>query len=190
MPESTIIKRFVLTRAEDAELNAFLLRLRTASGCKVPVNVVVRAVLAILMENVDRIAGTSERIRPQLPSTHDRLALGQLEEQWRGCMVEVMLECWEKINGQGTTRAKPKGGAADGGLPLHEERRIYGCYPSAAPHAFHNAPTSLDSIFLPEAYIKSHSAHHKIDSLPMSSVGLIVKSSRNQQGSQPRQILD
>ncbi|MFM8357643.1 MAG: hypothetical protein ACKOET_03715, partial [Verrucomicrobiota bacterium] len=38
MPEPTITKRFVLTRAEDAELNAFLLRLQTASGCKVPLS--------------------------------------------------------------------------------------------------------------------------------------------------------
>jgi hypothetical protein len=87
VPEPTITKRFVLTRAEDAELNAFLLRLQTASGCKVPLSVIVRAALAILMENEERIAGTAEQIRPQLPSTHDRLALGQFEEQWRGCLV-------------------------------------------------------------------------------------------------------
>ena len=91
VPESTITKRFVLTRAEDAELNAFLLRLQTASGCKVPLSVVVRAALAILMENEDRIAGAAEQIRPQLPSTHDRLALGQFEEQWRGCLVGALL---------------------------------------------------------------------------------------------------
>ncbi len=84
--EPTITKRFVLTRTEDAELNAFLLRLQNASGCKVPLSVVVRAALAILMEHEERIAGTAERIRPQLPSTHDRLALGQFEEQWRGCL--------------------------------------------------------------------------------------------------------
>jgi hypothetical protein len=90
VPEPTITKRFVLTRAEDAELNAFLLRLQTASGCKVPLSVVVRAALAILMENEDRIAAAAERIRPQLPSTHDRLALGQFEEQWRGCLVGAL----------------------------------------------------------------------------------------------------
>lgn len=90
VPEPTITKRFVLTRAEDAELNAFLLRLQTASGCKVPLSVVVRAALAIFMENEDRIAAAAERIRPQLPSTHDRLALGQFEEQWRGCLVGAL----------------------------------------------------------------------------------------------------
>ena len=87
VPEPTITKRFVLTRAEDAELNVFLLRLQTASGCKVPLSVVVRAALAILMENEERIAAAAEQVRPQLPSTHDRLALGQFEEQWRGCLV-------------------------------------------------------------------------------------------------------
>jgi hypothetical protein len=86
VPESTITKRFVLTRAEDAELNAFLLRLQTASGCKVSLSVVVRAALAILMENEERIARMTEQVRPQLPSTHDRLALGQFEEQWCICL--------------------------------------------------------------------------------------------------------
>lgn len=90
MAEPTITKRFVLTRTEDAELNAFLLRLQSASGCKVPLSVVVRAALAILMENEDRIARTAEQVRPQLPSTHDRLALGQFEEQWRGCLGEAL----------------------------------------------------------------------------------------------------
>jgi hypothetical protein len=87
--EPTITKRFVLTRTEDAELNAFLLRLQNASGCKVPLSVIVRAALAILMENEDRIAGAAERIRPQLPSTHDRLALGKFEEQWRFCLIQA-----------------------------------------------------------------------------------------------------
>jgi hypothetical protein len=90
VPEPTITKRFVLTRSEDSELNAFLLRLQNASGCKVPLSVVVRAALAILMENEERIAGVAEQIRPQLPSTHDRLALGQFEEQWRGCLVGAL----------------------------------------------------------------------------------------------------
>jgi hypothetical protein len=81
--EPTITKRFVLTRAEDAELNAFLLRLQTASGCKVPLSVIVRAALAILMEREAGILPSAALVRPQLPSTHDRLALGQFEEQWR-----------------------------------------------------------------------------------------------------------
>ncbi|MBN9688986.1 MAG: hypothetical protein J0M24_02015 [Verrucomicrobia bacterium] len=88
--EPTITKRFVLTRTEDAELNAFLLRLQNASGCKVPLSVIVRAALALLMENEERIVATAEQIRPQLPSTHDRLALGQFEEQWRKCLAGVL----------------------------------------------------------------------------------------------------
>ena len=91
VPEPTITKRFVLTRAEDAELNAFLLRLQTASGCKVPLSVVVRAALAILMENEDRIAAAAERIRPQLPSTHDRVALGEFEDRWRECLTGLLV---------------------------------------------------------------------------------------------------
>jgi hypothetical protein len=82
-PEPTITKRFVLTRSEDAEVGAFLLRLQNASGCKVPLSVIVRAALAILMEREEAIVRTASKARPQLPSTHDRLALGQFEEQWR-----------------------------------------------------------------------------------------------------------
>ena len=86
-PEPTITKRFVLTRSEDAEVGAFLLRIQNASGCKVPLSVIVRAALAILMEREEAIVRTAAHVRPQLPSTHDRLALGQFEEQWRGCLV-------------------------------------------------------------------------------------------------------
>jgi hypothetical protein len=86
-PEPTITKRFVLTRAEDAEVGAFLLRLQNASGCKVPLSVIVRAALAILMEREEAILRSAAETRPQLPSTHDRLALGQFEEQWRRCLI-------------------------------------------------------------------------------------------------------
>ena len=89
-PELTITKRFVLTRSEDAEVGAFLLRLQNASGSKVPLSVVVRAALAILMEREEAIVQTAAQVRPQLPSTHDRLALGQFEEQWRGCLVKEL----------------------------------------------------------------------------------------------------
>jgi hypothetical protein len=81
--EPTITKRFVLTRGEDAEVGAFLLRLQNASGCKVPLSVIVRAALANLMEREEAIVRSVSIARPQLPSTHDRLALGQFEEQWR-----------------------------------------------------------------------------------------------------------
>ena len=82
-PEPTITKRFVLTRTEDAEVGAFLLRLQNASGCKVPLSVIVRAALAIVMEREESVVRTASIVRPQLPSTHDRLALGHFEEQWR-----------------------------------------------------------------------------------------------------------
>jgi hypothetical protein len=42
------------------------------------------------MDNEDRIARTAERIRPQFPSTHDRLALGPFEEPWRRCLVGAL----------------------------------------------------------------------------------------------------
>lgn len=81
--EATITKRFVLSRGEDAELNAFLLRLQQAARTKVPLGLLVRAALTVVMEAEARICTAAERKTFRLPSTHDRLALGEFEEQWR-----------------------------------------------------------------------------------------------------------
>ena len=86
-PEATITKRFVLSRSEDAELNAFLLRLQQAARAKVPLGVIVRAALSVLMETEAELCATAGRQTFRLPSTHDRLALGEFEEQWRECLV-------------------------------------------------------------------------------------------------------
>lgn len=56
-----------------------------------PLSVIVRAALAILMEHEERIDPMAEQVRPQLHSTHDRMALGQFDEQWRGCWVGALL---------------------------------------------------------------------------------------------------
>jgi hypothetical protein len=85
--EATITKRFVLSRSEDAELNAFLLRLQQAARAKVPLGVIVRAALSVLMETEAELCATAGRQTFRLPSTHDRLALGEFEEQWRECLV-------------------------------------------------------------------------------------------------------
>lgn len=84
--EATITKRFVLTRSEDAELNVFLLRLQQAARAKVPLGVIVRAALSVVMETEAELCGTAGRQKFRLPSTHDRLALGEFEEQWRECL--------------------------------------------------------------------------------------------------------
>ncbi len=85
-PETTITKRFVLTRSEDAELNAFLLRLQQAAGTKVPLGLIVRAALSVVMEAEPELCAAVGRQTFRLPSTHDRLALGEFEDQWRECL--------------------------------------------------------------------------------------------------------
>ena len=86
-PEATITKRFVLSRSEDAELNAFLLRLQQAARAKVPLGVIVRAALSVLMETEAELCATAGRQTFRLPSSHDRLALGEFEERGRECLV-------------------------------------------------------------------------------------------------------
>lgn len=85
-PEATITKRFVLTRGEDSELNAFLLRLHQAARAKVPLGLIVRAALAVVMEAEAELCAAAEQQTFRLPSTHDRLALGEFEDQWRECL--------------------------------------------------------------------------------------------------------
>ena len=81
--EPTITKRFVLSRSEDAEVNAFLLRLQRSARTKVPLGLLVRAALSVVMEAEARLCAAAERQTFRLPSTHDRLALGEFEDQWR-----------------------------------------------------------------------------------------------------------
>lgn len=86
MVEPTITKRFVLSRSEDAELNAFLLRLQQAARTKVPLGLLVRAALSVVMEAEARLCAGVQQQTFRLPSTHDRIALGEFEDQWRHCL--------------------------------------------------------------------------------------------------------
>lgn len=76
----------MLTRSEDAELYAFLLRLQQAARSKVPLGLIVRAALSVVMEAENELCATVGRKSFRLPSTHDRLALGGFEEQWKRCI--------------------------------------------------------------------------------------------------------
>lgn len=91
-PETTITKRFVLTRSEDAELNAFLLRLQQAARTKVPLGLLVRAALSAVMEAEAQLCAAAKQQSFRLPSTHDRLALGEFEDQWRQCLQQSLRE--------------------------------------------------------------------------------------------------
>jgi hypothetical protein len=88
--EPTITKRFVLTRSEDADVEAFVLRLQRAARTKVPLGVVLRAALAVVMEAEAKLCALVERQTFRLPSTHDRLALGEFEDQWRQSLVRAL----------------------------------------------------------------------------------------------------
>lgn len=81
--EPTITKRFVLTRPEDAEVNAFLVRLQEAARTKVPLGMLVRAVLWVLMEREEALLAEARGQTFRFPSTHDRLGQGEFEERWR-----------------------------------------------------------------------------------------------------------
>ncbi len=89
-PEGTITKRFVLTRSEDAELNAFLLRLQQAARAKVPLGLIVRAALSVVMGAEAELCAAAGRQSFRLPSTHDRLALGEFEDQWRTVICSAL----------------------------------------------------------------------------------------------------
>ncbi len=88
-PIPTITKRFVLTRAEDVELNAFLLRLQESSGTKVSLSVFVRAALTVVMGAEARILAQVADVSMGQPSTHDRLALGEFEDFWKRSLAKA-----------------------------------------------------------------------------------------------------
>ena len=82
VPEPRITKRFVLSRAEDDDVNAFILRLQQAAQTKVPLSVIVRALLWLAMKSEPTVVGAVADRVVRLPSTHDAVALGHFEESW------------------------------------------------------------------------------------------------------------
>ncbi len=89
--EPTITKRFLLSRGEDAEMNAFLLRLQQSARSKVTLSVLVRAALAVVMESESKIREELQQQSFRLPSTHDRLALSDFEDRWRRSLQGALL---------------------------------------------------------------------------------------------------
>ena len=89
--EPTITKRFVLSRSEDAEMNGFLLRLQQSARSKITLSVLVRAALAVVMEAESRLCDDAGKQIFRLPSTHDRLALSEFEDQWRRSLQAALL---------------------------------------------------------------------------------------------------
>ncbi len=89
-PSPTITKRFVVSRAEDADLNAFLLRLQQATGAKVPLSVIVRALITLAMQSEPSVIELLVRHPVRLPSTHDTLALGEFEALWTSVLARAL----------------------------------------------------------------------------------------------------
>lgn len=87
---SSITKRFVLTRTEDDDLNAFLLRLQQRAGAKVTVCVFVRALVTLAMQAEHGILRELDGRALKFPSTHDRLGQGFFEEQWQQCLASAL----------------------------------------------------------------------------------------------------
>ncbi len=89
--ERCITKRFVLTRKEDDDLNAFLLRLQTQAGTKVTLSVIVRAAMSLLLHAEEQILHElGDRFPQDYPSTHDSIALGEFEERWTRCLANAL----------------------------------------------------------------------------------------------------
>ncbi|MCI0538270.1 MAG: hypothetical protein L0Z50_23945 [Verrucomicrobiales bacterium] len=90
-PEPTITKRFILTRSEDKELNAFLVRLQQRSGAKAAVSTLARVAVNLAMQAEEQLLSeVDEAVFRPLPSTHDSLGQGEFEEQWQRCLASAL----------------------------------------------------------------------------------------------------
>ncbi|HMO66842.1 MAG TPA: hypothetical protein PKE47_16765, partial [Verrucomicrobiota bacterium] len=89
---ATITKRFVLSRAEDDDLNAFLLRLQHRAGTKVTLSVLVRALVTLAMQAEAAVLRELDGHALKFPSTHDRLGQGFFEEQWQQCLATALTQ--------------------------------------------------------------------------------------------------
>jgi hypothetical protein len=86
-----VTKRFVLTRKEDDDLNAFVLRLQTQAGTKVTLSVLVRAAVTVMMQAEEQIVEEiGERFPQEYPSTHDTISMGEFEERWTRHLVRAL----------------------------------------------------------------------------------------------------
>lgn len=78
-----IAKRFELTREEDLEFSAFLARVQKASGVRVPISVLIRALCTILQQGESVLAAELKRAQfRSLPSTGDTLGYAQFQDRW------------------------------------------------------------------------------------------------------------
>ena len=79
-----------MNRSEDADLSGFLLRLEQRCSAKVTVSVFVRALVAVAMQAEEVILEEAGQFQFRRPSTHNSLALGEFEDQWRECVAGAL----------------------------------------------------------------------------------------------------
>lgn len=90
VPEATITKRFVVTRSEEEDLTAFLLRLQKKAGTKITLSVFTRAALGVAMQAEEQIlAEIGDNLSMELPSTHDSIAQAEYEDCWTNALVSA-----------------------------------------------------------------------------------------------------
>lgn len=90
-PEPPITKRFTLTRSENEELDAFMLRLQKRAGTKVTLSMFTRAVINVAMQAEEQLlAEVGEGVPRRFPSTHDSIAQGAFEEWWMRCLGNAL----------------------------------------------------------------------------------------------------
>ena len=89
--EPVVIKRFQLTRKEEDDINAFLLRLQAQAATKVTFSVMIRAALHVMMQAEDQILREiGEKFPQDCPSTHDSVGMGEFEDRWSRCLTRAL----------------------------------------------------------------------------------------------------
>ena len=89
--ESTITKRFVVTRSEDDDLTEFLLRLQKRAGAKITLSVFARALLNVAMHAEEQLLDEiGNKWEMDLPSTHDSIALADYEDRWMKVIANAL----------------------------------------------------------------------------------------------------
>ena len=84
-------KRVVITRKEDDDFNAFLLRVQAQAETKVAFSVLVRSAVAVLLHSEKQILGEiGDRFPQAYPSTQDSLGQGEFEERWIHCLTKAL----------------------------------------------------------------------------------------------------
>ncbi|MFO1458715.1 MAG: hypothetical protein U1G08_04850 [Verrucomicrobiota bacterium] len=87
---SWITKRFVISRTEEAEVSAFLVRLQQQSAARLSLSMLVRALVNLAMQSEEKISAEVAQYQFRSPSTLDRLAMSEFEDLWQRCLANAL----------------------------------------------------------------------------------------------------